>query len=165
MIRLGINSYCYGVQRGSANDVIVGNYSSIAENVIFDGGFNHNPSFISTFPFNKIWTELKSNILLKGDIIIGSDVWIGEGATIFSGVKIGHGAIIGLNTIVTKDVEPYSVVVGAPMKVIRKRYSEEQITKLLKIEWWNFNENEIKKNVNNLMSDDIDSFLNLYFNN
>lgn len=162
MIKLGKHSYCYGEQRGSANDVIVGNYTSIAENVIFDGGFNHNPSFISTFPFNKIWTELKSNILLRGDITIGSDVWIGEGAIIFSGANIGDGAIIGARTIVTKNIEPYSVVVGAPMQVKRKRYTDEQIEQLLKIKWWSWEDYKVRENVSLFMSNDIEKFLTIH---
>ncbi len=162
MIKLGNHSYCYGVQRGAANDVIVGNYTSIAENVRFDSGFNHNPNLISTFPFKKIWDELPSNILLKGDINIGHDCWLGEDVIVFSGITIASGSIIGAGSIITKNVPPYSVVVGAPMKIIKKRYTLSEIDALLKIEWWNWPNQKVRDNVDKLMSDNIQEFINLH---
>ncbi len=162
MIKLGNHSYNYGIQRGAANDVIVGNYTAIAENVLFDSGFNHRTDWISTFPFAKIWSELPSNIIPPKDIIIGSGVWIGEGAIIMNNVKIGHGSIVGCNTVVTKNIEPYSVVVGAPMKVTRKLYTDDQIAALLKIAWWEWEENKVHENVDKLMSNNIQEFIDLH---
>lgn len=72
----------------------------------------------------------------RGDIVIGNDVWIGYYAVIMAGVKIGYGAIIGTRAVVTGDVEPYTIVGGVPAKVIKKRFSDDVILKLLKIKWW-----------------------------
>lgn len=78
-------------------------------------------------------------------IEIGNDVWIGAGVTIMDGVKIGDGAIVGANSLVLKDVEPYSIVGGTPAKFIRKRFMDEEIEFLLKVKWWNFDEQTMKK--------------------
>ena len=83
----------------------------------------------------------------KGDIVIGNDVWIGFEAVILSGVTIGDGAIIGTRAVVTKDVPPYTIVGGVPAKPIRKRFSDSVISELLKVQWWNWSENRIKKNI------------------
>ena len=83
----------------------------------------------------------------KGDIVIGNDVWIGYEAVILSGVTIGDGAIIGTRAVVTKDVPPYTIVGGVPAKKIRKRFSDNVISELLKLQWWNWSENKIKKNI------------------
>ena len=70
-------------------------------------------------------------------VIIGNDVWIGEGVTIKGGIKIGDGAIIAMNSCVTKDVPPYAIVGGVPAKIIRYRFTDEQIRLLLDFQWWN----------------------------
>jgi virginiamycin A acetyltransferase len=75
-------------------------------------------------------------------------VWIGHNTTILSGVKIGNGAILGNGCIVTKDVEPYSIVTGIPARKIKKRFDDEIIQYLLEIKWWNWSESKIKKNKN-----------------
>lgn len=74
----------------------------------------------------------------KGLIEIGNDVWIGYNATIMRGVKVGDGAIIAAGSIVTKDVEPYTIVAGVPAKVIRHRFKEEYVEKLVNLKWWNY---------------------------
>ena len=78
--------------------------------------------------------------------MIGNDVWIGSNVIIMSGVRIGDGAVIAAGAIVTKNVEPYSIVGGVPAKTIRRRFEENQIEYLRKIEWWNRSEDWIKKN-------------------
>jgi acetyltransferase-like isoleucine patch superfamily enzyme len=80
-IKIGKHTYGNPIRRGTGNTVTIGNYCSIAENVLLDGGFNHNSKFISTYPFHSWFPEcnnIQSNILIKGDIEIGSDVWLGE---------------------------------------------------------------------------------------
>lgn len=83
----------------------------------------------------------------KGDIVIGNDVWIGYNATILAGVTIGDGAIIATNSTVIKDVKPYSIVGGNPAFEIKKRFSEETISKLLKLKWWDWDIEKITKNL------------------
>lgn len=84
--------------------------------------------------------------------VIGNDVWIGFEAVILSGVTIGGGAIIGTRAVVTKDVPPYTIVGGIPAKPIKKRFSEDVISKLLKIQWWNWPENRVKQNIDAIQS-------------
>ena len=91
----------------------------------------------------------------KGDIVIGNDVWIGYDAVIMAGVKIGDGAIIGTRAVVTKDVEPYSIVGGVPAKEIRKRFSPDVIEKLQSLQWWNWSRDKIQKSLNAIQSGDI----------
>ena len=88
----------------------------------------------------------------KGDIIIGNDVWIGYEAVILSGVTIGDGAIIGTRAVVTKDVSPYTIVGGVPAKPIRKRFSDDDIAALLKIEWWDWPVEHIQEHVSEIQS-------------
>ncbi len=76
---------------------------------------------------------------------IGNDVWIGEAAYIKAGVKVGTGAIIGAHAVVTHDVEPYSVVAGVPAKEIRKRFDEDTIQKLLRLSWWDWPDEKLKR--------------------
>ena len=83
----------------------------------------------------------------KGDITVGNDVWIGYEALILAGVAIGDGAIIGSRAVVTKDVPPYTIVGGIPAKPIRKRFDNETISELLKLRWWDWNEEKIKRNL------------------
>ncbi|WP_285855697.1 CatB-related O-acetyltransferase [Paenibacillus camelliae] len=79
---------------------------------------------------------------------IGNDVWIGCNSTVLRGVTIGDGAVIGANTIVTKDVPPYAVVVGNPGKIIKYRFDEETISRLLNLQWWLMDDSIIKENCN-----------------
>lgn len=89
-------------------------------------------------------------------IEIGNDVWIGQSAEIMSGIKIGDGAVIGAGAIVTKDVPPYAIVVGVPAKILKYRFSEENIQKLLKLKLWNKDINWLKENADKLSN--IDNF-------
>lgn len=82
--------------------------------------------------------------MTKGDIIIGNDVWIGYEAVIMAGVHIGDGAIIGARAVVTKDVPPYTIVGGTPAKEIRKRFDEDVVKKLLRLQWWDWSIDEIR---------------------
>lgn len=168
MLKVGKHTYFADGQpiiKENLSNVIIGSYCSIADQVIFDGGFQHNLNNLSLFPFNKFfpeWSHLNSHPITKGDIIIGSDVWIGMRAIIMSGVKIGHGAVIGANSVVTKDVEPYSVVGGSPAKLIKYRFLPFQRQVLLKIRWWDWDENFIRSNIDILMSNDFDSLYKLW---
>lgn len=145
---MNVGPHTYGhetiLRRGEFNKINIGKYCSIADGVIFDGGFNHNTNFVSTFPFLNRLGIGKQNIVCKGDINIGNDVWICEDVIIMSGVTIGDGAVIGAKSIVTKDVAPYSIVAGCPAKCIKMRFDVNDIKDLLLIKWWNWDEDKIK---------------------
>ena len=95
----------------------------------------------------------------KGDIVIGNDVWIGFEAVIMSGVTIGDGAIVGARAVVTKDVPPYTIVGGVPVKEIRKRFSDERISELLNLKWWDWPEEKIQMNICAIQTGNIDELL------
>lgn len=78
---------------------------------------------------------------------IGNDVWIGANVVILPGVKIGDGAVLAAGAVITKDVEPYAIVGGVPARLIRKRFSDEMIAKLLRIAWWEWEPEKIEKNI------------------
>lgn len=122
--------------------LIIGKFCQIATGVRFImNGANHAMDGISTYPFKvmgKSWESAPINVVSKGDTLIGNDVWIGNSATIMQGIHIGDGAIIGTNALVTKDVEPYTIVGGNPAKEIRKRFDDETIELLLALAWWNW---------------------------
>lgn len=139
----------------------IGRFCSIATNLSIGYG-NHNTSFLSTHPlFENIDTKWNENFhtLTKNNLnwlkemgdksksymrnknmspSIGNDVWIGTGVFISRNVHIGDGAVIGAHSVVTKDVEPYSIVAGVPAKIIRKRFDENTIDSLCRIKWWNY---------------------------
>lgn len=144
--------------------LIIGKFCSIAcgAKFLFTSA-NHTLKSLSTYPFPiffEEWNLDKTNITSawdkKGDIVIGNDVWIGYEAVILSGVHIGDGAIIGARAVVTKDVPPYTIVGGIPAREIKKRFEEETITKLQKVQWWNWSFDKIQQFLPDIMNGDID---------
>ena len=144
--------------------LIIGKFCSIAcgAKFLFNSA-NHTLSSLSTYPFPLFFEEWNFEIKdvtkswdNKGNIIIGIDVWIGYEAVILAGVTIGDGAIIGTRAVVTKDVPPYTIVGGVPAKPIKKRFSEEIISKLLDIQWWNWSDEKIAKNIKAIQTGKID---------
>lgn len=134
-------------------NVTLGRYCSIARNCEV-GVANHPISFLSTHSFQYHYAQFprypfyKENIKrttwrAHPDTHIGSDVWIGAQSVIKAGVSIGHGSIVAANSVVTKNIEPYSIVGGSPAKLIRKRFSEAQISRLLELQWWDLPIEEI----------------------
>lgn len=151
----GHRSYGEPVIRGDISDLYIGKFCSIAQNVIFDLGWHHETEFATTYPLNVFFNELKhitGHPKSKGDIIIENDVWIGEGCIIMGGIRIGSGAVVGAGSIVTKDVQPYEIVGGAPAKTIKPRFDYFTVQKLLKLEWWNWSDEKIIANGELLMS-------------
>ncbi|NDW08861.1 CatB-related O-acetyltransferase [Dysgonomonas sp. 520] len=133
--------------------LIIGKFCSIAcgAKFIFNSA-NHTLRSLSnyTFPlFYDEWDLDKASVTdawdNKGDIVIGNDVWIGYDAIIMAGVHIGDGAIIGTRAVVTKNVPPYTIVGGVPAKEIRKRFDEDAISKLQKLQWWDWSTDKIRE--------------------
>ena len=126
----------------------VGSFCSIAANVnIFLGG-EHRIDWVTTYPFSEFWAEargISGHPKSKGNVIIGHDVWLGQNCVIMLGVNIGHGAVVGARAVVTKDVPPYGIVVGNPARLVKYRFSEEVIERLLKLSWWEWESERISK--------------------
>ncbi|WP_431134665.1 CatB-related O-acetyltransferase [Psychroserpens mesophilus] len=138
--------------------LIIGKFCMIASDAMFimNGG-NHIAEATSAYPFaifGGAWQNAMKgkSYPSKGDTVIGNDVWIGQEATIMPGVQIKDGAIIAAKAVVTKDVEPYTMVGGNPAKLIKKRFTEDIISKLLKMQWWDWDIEKITQNVENLTS-------------
>lgn len=142
--------------------LIIGKFCQIAAGVEFVmNGANHQMNAVSTFPFFTLegWNAKapqKSDMPLKGDTVIGNDVWIGQNATIMPGVHIGDGAIIGANSLVSKDVEAYTIVAGNPIRVIRKRFDDELIDLLERFKWWDKSIEEIDSLIPLLTNGDLE---------
>ena len=132
--------------------LIVGKFCQIATGVrfIMNGG-NHALDGFSAFPFRAFggeWSDVPLHPTCKGDTTVGHDVWLGNGVTMMPGVSIGHGAIIASNAVVTKDVVPYAVMGGNPARLIRMRFSDETIERLLDLAWWDWSIEKITKHAN-----------------
>ena len=143
--------------------LIIGKFCSIAcgAKFLFNSA-NHSMKSLSTYPFPIFFEEWRLDKMQvasawdnKGDIVIGNDVWIGYEAVILAGVTIGDGAIIGARAVVTKDVPPYTVVGGVPARQIKKRFSEQTINELLKLKWWDWDEDRIARNISAIQSGDL----------
>lgn len=139
----------------------IGKYTSISDIHLIIGGNHHTG--ITTFPlkarFLKYETQL-DNKPAKG-IAIGSDCWLGFNATVLDGVNIGDGAIVGAQSVVTGNVLPYSIVAGNPARMIRKRFSEDIIDKLMDMKWWDLQEQIILDNIDVLYGMDAEEFIRI----
>lgn len=146
--------------------LIIGRFSMIASDVTFimNGG-NHLVDAVSTYPFEIFgqgWEGAMEGLAYphKGDTVVGNDVWIGYRATIMPGVRIGDGAIIASCAVVTRDVEPYAIVAGNPAREVRKRFSDADIQRLLRLRWWDRDAAWITRHVRLLHGMDIDALEN-----
>ena len=116
---------------GNNYSLTIGNYCSIASNVVFLVCADNETKKLLTYPFDTNILHKGETSISKGNIIVKDDVWIGTGAIILSGVTIGQGAVIGAGSVVSKDVPPYAIVVGNPARVVKYRFSQSIIMKLL----------------------------------
>lgn len=147
--------------RTDVDKLIIGKFSSIGSGVVFlmAGNQGHRLDWISTFPFHyapEFAEETpEDGYLPSGDTVIGNDVWIGTEAFFMPGIKVGDGAVIAARTQVIKDVPPYTIVGGNPMREIRKRFSEEEIALLLHLRWWDWPDEKMRKAIPALTSGNI----------
>lgn len=154
-VSVGINTYgaIYVHDFGSEEKLCIGNYCSIADDVHFFLSGNHDFTRISTYPFKKNLLGGSHESISKGGITVEDDVWIGSGVYIMSGVTIGRGAVIAAKSLVTKDVQPYSIIAGTPAKLIKKRFSDEIATILSDIDYTKISLAFIEENANVLYQD------------
>ncbi|MDX1835998.1 type B chloramphenicol O-acetyltransferase [Legionella taurinensis] len=143
--------------------LIIGSFCSIGTGASFmmAGNQGHCMDWISTFPFfyteESVFAKAVDGYRPAGDTVVGHDVWIGAEAMIMPGIQIGHGAIIGSRAVVTRHVEPYSIVAGNPARLIRKRFNEHDIQRLLEMAWWDWPTPRLSEAMKCLCASDIDA--------
>lgn len=146
-----IHAICYG---GVNERLEIGNYCSIADEVVFLLGGGHRMDALSTYPFRaKCIGGLQA--ISKGPIVIGDDVWIGYGATILSGVTLGKGCVVGARALVCKDVPPYAVVAGVPARIVKYRFNEGMVSELEGLNFNDIDEAFVRNNLK-LLEEDVD---------
>lgn len=134
----------------------IGSFCSIATGVYFILGLDHSIRRVSSYPFKQmynLYTTEQFESISKGDIVLDDDVWIGARATILSGVHIGQGAVIGAGCVVSFDVPAYSVVVGSPARVIKKRFDDDKIDFLMTLDYSRLTEELIQEHLCELYAD------------
>lgn len=168
---LSVGRHTYGLpkiwmSRGSECKVAIGSFCSISPEVQIIAGGIHPAAWVSTYPFRIKWRMAGAYEdgmpATRGDLVVGSDVWIGTQAMLLSGVTIGHGAIVAARAVVTHSVPPYAIVAGAPAKIVRYRFEDEIIARLLKLAWWDWDDEKIRQAVPLLSSGQMDQFLAQY---
>jgi acetyltransferase-like isoleucine patch superfamily enzyme len=154
-----ISTISYGNNKGKLK---IGKFCSIGPNVVVMLDGNHRTDWVTTYPFPSFSAKWKNAKTIKdppqkskGDIIIKNDVWIGRDVWILSGVTIHDGAVIGAKSVVAKDIPPYSIAVGNPAQIVKKRFPDNVINHLLKLKWWDLPDNKINKLIPILCSTDI----------
>jgi virginiamycin A acetyltransferase len=141
--------------------LVIGKFCAIASETRFIMTGDHKLDAISTYPFpifQQGW-EIAFNVYdlpVKGDIIVGNDVWFGYDSLIKNGVTIGHGAIIAARAVVVKDVPSYAIVAGNPAKIVKMRFDDKTIERLLRISWWDWKIEKINKNLQQICHLDVD---------
>jgi virginiamycin A acetyltransferase len=132
--------------------LVIGKFCSIGAGTkfIMNGG-NHHTAWLTTYPFPIFrhgWeSAMPESFPNKGDTVVGNDVWFGHDALVMPGVTIGDGAIVATRAVVTRDVPPYAIVGGNPATVLRYRFDEATIARLLAVRWWDWNAAKITRNV------------------
>ena len=130
------------------NPISIGKYCSIARGTTFQE-YNHKFHNVSTYMINSklFGKSVETDLVSKGAITVGNDVWIGAHCVILSGVTIGNGAVVAANSVVTKNIEPYSIVAGSPTVEIGRRFSEGIISLLEELKWWDRGSDWMNRNM------------------
>lgn len=163
-------TYSYGVPDIYPYDnpcnLYIGNYCSIGKGCEILLGGNHHTNWVTTFAFCKSgnafpkWWDLhKDTDIFHGNIHIGDDVWIGRNVLILPGANIGNGAVIGAGSVVAGKIPAYSIAVGNPCRVIKMRFSDNQIQALERISWWEWDPAKINENLHLLCNENIYEFI------
>lgn len=161
-----IGDYTYISRNASISRVHIGKFCSIGPNLLCGwgshptNGISTSPMFYSTRRQNGTTLTDKDKIVERQIITIGNDVFIGANVTILDGITIGDGAIIGAGAVVSKDIPDYAIAVGCPIKIIKYRFNDDQIAALKRIQWWNFEEDQLQ-DVEKMFWD-IDEFIKKY---
>ncbi|WP_430934750.1 CatB-related O-acetyltransferase [Saccharicrinis sp. 156] len=161
-----IGDYTYISENSHISKTQIGKFCSIGPNLICGWGIHPtdklttHPMFYSTFKQNGTTLSKSNKIEESKAISIGNDVFIGANVTILDGINIGDGAIIGAGAVVSKDIPPYAIAIGSPIKLLRYRFTKDKIDKLLKIKWWDFDTDKLS-DVEKYF-DSIDLFINKY---
>lgn len=161
-----VGRYTYVGMNALINKTKVGSFCSIGNNftsglgVHPTNGISTSPMFYSTLKQNGTTLSQSNKIVEFEEVEIGNDVFVGENVTILSGVKVGNGAVIGAGAVVTKDIPTYAIVGGVPAKVIRYRFTQEQIDAFERIQWWNFDDCCLQ-NIERMFYD-VDEFIKEY---
>ncbi|MCB1439558.1 MAG: CatB-related O-acetyltransferase [Nitratireductor sp.] len=149
----------------SGDRLVIGRFTALATGVRFlMNGANHAMGGFSTFPFNifgggweegfdpATWTDQS-----RGDTVVGNDVWIGRETVVMPGVTIGDGAIIAANSVIVSDIPAYAIAGGNPARVIRMRFDEDMVSRLLALQWWNWQASDITRALDAIRGADIDA--------
>lgn len=151
---------------GDTAKVRIGSYTSIAGGCQLLPGGEHRTDWITTFPlriqFDVPGKYLDGSPHSKGDIEIGNDVWLAKNSMVLSGVTIGDGAVVAAGAVVANDVPPFAMVAGVPARIVRFRFSDSQISALLRISWWDWDENFVLERIDDLCSANVDAFIRKY---
>lgn len=159
---VSLGDYSYIGKNCIIHGTSIGKYCSISDCCVI-GLPGHPTNLLSTSPIftspqnalREKWVDSKT-YKTNVNVIIGNDVWVGYGVLIPNNIRICDGAIVAAGAVVTKDVPPYAIVGGVPARIIKYRFSEEKIERLLELKWWDKPEEEIKANLGLFTSPDID---------
>ena len=167
--RVKVGRFTYGAPRLLLWDeherIRIGSFCSIADEVTIFGGGEHRTDWITTFPLRIALGDplagKDGHPATRGLTRIGNDVWLGYRAVVLSGVTVGDGGVVGAGAVVASDVPPYAIVAGNPARIVRYRFPQEVVAKLLELRWWDWPLEKIRRHLDILCSPDFSRLLSL----